>query len=470
MVINSFIFWLVYPFLFLFYWVIPSKNAVLRKWYLIIVSYLIYMSFNPSFTLVLLYVTSITFGAAICIENADKKKRKKLLPLFLIASFAPLFLLKYLRFFADAFSDLLALFHIQFQINGLNWIIPIGISFYTLQTVAYVVEVYYDKTKAERNFSDYMLFVSFFPHIVCGPISFASELLPQIKHPKPFNYDLATRGLKRILWGMFLKLVIADRAGLFVDSVYRDFMLYSGGDCIVASIIYSIQIYADFAGYSMMAIGIANTLGYQLVDNFRRPYFAVTVGDIWKRWHISLSRWLKYNIYIPLGGSRCSKLRNYINLLLTFTVSGLWHGANWTYVFWGLTHGIALVVEKMLGIHKFGDLKMPVRLFRIFITFNIVNFSRIFFRMPTISDSFELLGHMVKDGLSPMTLTDETNLLYFLIALPILIFVDTWEEFFKGKSRLENNTYVKWAFAVFLVLCILTVGVLDSGQFIYAKF
>ena len=269
---------------------------------------------------------------------------------------------------------------------------------------------------------------------------------------------------------MFLKIAIADRAGIFVDHVYANFQNFTGMDCFVASIIYSIQIYADFAGYSLMAIGIANLLGYQLVENFRRPYFAVTVGDFWRRWHISLSRWLKYNIYIPLGGSRCSKARNYLNLLLTFTVSGLWHGANWTFVFWGMTHGVALVVEKMLGIHKFGDIKMSVRLVRIFITFNIVNFSRLFFRMPTISEAFDLIGHICSDFLSPFTQLHEANLIYFFLVLPILVLVDVWEEFFQEKYRLNGNRYLRWAFYIGVILLILTVGVLDGGQFIYAQF
>lgn len=469
MTINSFTFWVIFPFIFLLYWMIPSSNKQMKKWYLIIVSYLIYMTFYINYTLVLVYVTLVTYLGAIKMEEATAHK-KSWLRGYLAASFLPLFGFKYLGFFTDSTSMMLGWLGVDFHIAGLNWVIPVGISFYTLQAVAYMAEVYYGKTRAERCFTDYVLFLSFFPHIVCGPISLASELLPQIKEPRPFNQALAIQGLKRVVWGLFLKLAVADRAGIFVDYIYGNFQNFTGMDCFVASIIYSIQIYADFAGYSLMAIGIANMLGYRLVENFRRPYFAVTVGDFWRRWHISLSRWLKYNIYIPLGGSRCSKARNYLNLLLTFTVSGLWHGANWTFVFWGMTHGVALVVEKMLGIHKFGNIKMSVRLVRIFITFNIVNFSRLFFRMPTISNAFDLIGHIASDFFSPFTQLEESNLLYFFLVFPILLAVDVWEEFFQDKYRLNGNRYLRWAFYIGIVLVVMSVGVIDGGQFIYAKF
>lgn len=470
MVVNSFVFWIVFPFIFMLYWAIPSSHSQMKKWYLIVVSYLIYMTFTVGYSLVLAYVTLVTYSGALCIERSSHRK-KPLVWTFLVASFLPLFAFKYLTFFIESTSTFLGWMGIEMHIAGLNWMIPVGISFYTLQGVAYMVEVYYGKTRAERSLTDYMLFLSFFPHIVCGPISLASELLPQIKSPRPFDYALATKGLKGLAWGMFLKLAIADRAGVFVDHIYDDFHAFTGMDCFVASIIYSIQIYADFAGYSLMAIGIANTLGYRLVDNFRRPYFAVTVGDFWRRWHISLSRWLKYNIYIPLGGSRCSKSRNYLNLLLTFTVSGLWHGANWTFVFWGMTHGVALVVEKMLGIHKFGNISMPVRLVRIFITFNIVNFSRFFFRLPTIGEAFDFIGHIFGDFFSPLTQLHEPNLLYFLLLLPVVLAVDVYDEFFDGRwKRLTGSRALRWGFYVGLALVVLFVGVFDGSQFIYAKF
>ena len=469
MVVNSFYFWIVFPFLFMFYWMIPSSNKRMKKWYLIAASYLIYMTFYVFHALVLAYVTGVTYMGAIKIEEKPARKRK-LLWVFLIASFLPLFGFKYLKFFAESTSTMLGWLGIDFHIYGLNWMIPIGISFYTLQAVAYMVEVYYGKARAERSFTDYMLFISFFPHIVCGPISLASELLPQIKAPQPFDQALATRGLKRVVWGMFLKLAIADRIGIFVDYVYGNFKIFTGMDCVVASLGYSLQIYADFAGYSLMAIGIANTLGYHLVNNFNRPYFSLTVSEFWNRWHISLSRWLKYNIYIPLGGNRCSKARNYFNIIVTFFVSGIWHGANWTFFFWGLLHGIAQVIEKMLGVHKAGNPSMPIKLMRIAITFSIVNFAWIFFRMPSLSKAFDFIGHIGANFFSSFTLTDETNLLYVLLVLPILLIVDVWEEFFSERSHFKGNKYLSWAFYIGIVLIIMSVGVIDAGQFIYANF
>lgn len=469
MVINSFLFWLVFPFLFAFYWVIPSSLNKARKWYLIIVSYLIYMSFVPQYAVVLFFVTCVTFLGALCMERIRRQWRKPIFVLFLLASFFPLFLFKYLRFVADTFTQCLSLFHVQLAIDGLSWAIPIGISFYTLQAVAYLADVYMGKNKAERCFSDYVLLISFFPHVVSGPITLAPKLLPQIKNPRPFDYAMAVRGMKDILWGMFLKLVIADRAGLFVKFVYKDYMHFSGTDCILASFMYTLQIYADFAGYSLLAIGVGRTLGYELTQNFRLPYFAVSVTDFWHRWHISLSTWLKDYIYIPLGGSRCSKARNYWNILVTFLVSGVWHGANWTFIVWGLLHGVFQVIEKMLGQNKckYG---WKGKTIKIIITFLLVNFAWIFFRMPTLEDALKLIGHMVSDGLSALTLWDETNLLYFLLAFPILLAYDVWKEFYAGKVRIKHGKVVKWAFAIFLVLTILSVGVLDSGQFIYARF
>ena len=469
MVVNSFAFWIVFPFLFMFYWMIPSSSKKMKKWYLIAVSYLIYMTFNAFHAWVLVFVTLVTYIGAIKMEGQTSHK-KLWLWCFLVACFMPLLGFKYLNFLAESTSALLGWMGIDFRPQGLNWSIPIGISFFTLQAVAYMVEVYGGKTRAERSFTDYMLFVSFFPHIVCGPISLSSELLPQIKQPKPFDQALAIRGLKRVVWGLFLKLVIADRVGIFVDHVYSNFQMFTGTDCLVASLGYSLQIYADFAGYSLMAIGIANTLGYHLVNNFNRPYFSLTVSEFWSRWHISLSRWLKNNVYIPLGGNRCSKLRNYYNILVTFLVSGIWHGANWTFIFWGLLHGVAQVIEKMLGVHKAGSPSWPVRMMRIFITFSIVNLAWIFFRMSSLEKAFSFIGQMASDSFSPFTLADETNLLYTLLALPILLAVDCWEEFFRGRSRFKGSRYLSWAFYIGLVLMIMSVGVVDAGQFIYAQF
>ena len=346
---NSFNFWLVFPLIFSFYWLIPSKYASYKKWYLIFISYLLYMNWKPAFALVLFWVTCATFFGAKVLFGNEKKKSRHLIWLFSLMSLFPLLAFKYYNFINENVTLGLEQIGLHFALPGLNWAVPIGISFFTFQAVGYLFDVYYKRIQPEKSFADYVLFVSFFPQVTSGPISKASELLPQIKNPRPFNYQQGVDGLKLLLWGMFIKLVVADRLGLYVDVVYSNYVHYSGFCCLLASVFYTFQIYGDFAGYSLMAMGIAKTLGYDIVNNFRQPYLSVSVTDFWRRWHISLSRWLKDYVYIPLGGSRCSKLRNYWNIFVTFLVSGIWHGANWTFIVWGIMHGVAQIIEKALG-------------------------------------------------------------------------------------------------------------------------
>lgn len=326
MLFNTFSFWIIFPFIFFFYWIIPSRFNLVKKMFLIFVSYLLYMNYNVAYALVLLYVTIITYKGGLYIEKVSDK-RKLLITIGAFLTLGPLLIFKYYNFLIGSGNALLEYIGLRFSLPGLNWAIPLGISFFTFQAIGYLWDVYYRRMSAEKSFIDYMLFISFFPQIASGPISKASELLPQIKNTRPFDYSQAVEGLKLLLWGMFFKVVVADRLGLYVDTVYKDYEHYSGLTCLVASLFYSIQIYGDFAGYSWMAIGIARILGFDLINNFKRPYFSTSVTDFWRRWHISLSRWLKDYVYIPLGGSRCSKLRNYWNILITFLVSGIWHGA-----------------------------------------------------------------------------------------------------------------------------------------------
>ncbi len=354
---------------------------------------------------------------------------------------------------------------------GLNWAIPVGISFFTFQAVGYMLDVYHGRVKAEKNLLDYVLFVSFFPQVTSGPISTAEELMPQIKASHKFDYEQGKQGLKYLLWGMFIKLVIADRLGLFVDTVYANYIYYSGATCFVASIFYTIQIYCDFAGYSLMAIGIARTLGFNLIDNFRRPYFAVSITDFWKRWHISLTRWLTRHVYIPLGGSRCSKPRTYWNIFVTFLVSGIWHGANWTFIVWGVMHGILQIIEKALGWQKYKGKNWAVRGIRIIITFLLVNFAWVFFRMPNIGDASGMIARMFSNvGVPNLSDMGSSAMLILVIALLILVFKDLHDEFFPLKMSFLRSKVVRWFAYVLLFSMILTFGVLDGGQFIYVSF
>lgn len=477
---TSFNFWLVFPFVFLFYWLIPAKWNEWRKVLLVVVSYLFYMNWKPAFALVLLAVTLITYAGGRLLEfqivNSEElkvksKRRKRLAWLFALLGLLPLLIFKYYNFINESLSAALAFIGLKFALPGLNWAVPVGISFFSFQAVGYMLDVYHDRVKSEKNLVDYLLFVSFFPQVVSGPISKADELLPQIKKSHTYDYEQVKKGLEQLLWGMFIKLVIADRLGLFVDNVYANYNHYNGTTCFVASVFYTLQIYCDFAGYSFMAIGIARTLGFNLIDNFRRPYLAVSVTDFWKRWHISLTRWLTQQVYIPLGGNRCGKFRTYWNIFVTFLVSGIWHGANWTFIVWGCMHGLLQIIEKALGCQKYEGTSWVIKTMRMGLTFMLVNFAWVFFRMPSIGMAWDLLAKMftcigfpeiAKLGIEAITI--------LAIGIIILIIKDIKDEFFGNKFRFMEVKAVRWAVYVFLFCMIINCGVLDGGQFIYANF
>lgn len=476
MAFNSFNFWLIFPFIFGVYWLIPTKWSQWRKVFLIFASYLLYMNWKPAFAIVLIGVTLITYWGGQVLEYKDENerrtvRRKRLVWLFALLGLLPLLVFKYYNFLNDSLSEGLAAIGLKFALPGLNWAVPVGISFFTFQAVGYMLDVYQGRVKAEKNLLDYVLFVSFFPQVTSGPISTAEELIPQIKATHKFDYEQGKQGLKYLLWGMFIKLVIADRLGLFVDTVYANYVHYSGATCFVASVFYTLQIYCDFAGYSLMAIGIARTLGFNLIDNFRRPYFAVSITDFWKRWHISLTRWLTRQVYIPLGGSRCSKPRTYWNVFVTFLVSGIWHGANWTFIVWGVMHGILQIIEKAFGWQKYEGNNWAVKGIRIVVTFLFVNFAWVFFRMPSIGDAWGAIVRMFTEfGVPNLSDMDMFVRLIIAITIPMLIFKDVKDEYFPNRLIFLNKGFFRWSIYIILFAMILTLGVLDSGQFIYVNF
>lgn len=477
MLFNSFNFFVIFPFIFAIYWVIPSNWHSFRKWWLILVSYLLYMNWNPVFALVLLFITIVTYAGGLLfgrhLEESKGKRKRWLCYLLAAMALLPLLIFKYYNFISEAGIQLLEMSGLHFPLPGLNWAVPIGISFYTFQALGYMLDVYYDKIQSEQNFTDYVLFCSFFPQTSSGPISKASELLPQIKKLNPFSYEQAREGLQFLLWGIFLKVVMADRLGIYVDTVYNNFIHYDGITCFVASIFYTFQIYGDFAGYSLMAVGIGKCLGFDLVNNFNRPYFATSITEFWRRWHISLTRWLTAYVYIPLGGSRCSKLRQYWNIMVTFLVSGLWHGANWTFVVWGVLHGLFQIVEKMLGLDpkgKYGNTSTWMKPFRIAVTFLLVNIAWIFFRSVTINDACCFISKILtmEDGVH-----EKIQYVPVLIIVGILLIgCECVEEYFSGKLSVFNNKHciVRWGGYLFVISLILLYGVLDSTQFIYVSF
>lgn len=477
MFFTSFNFWLLFPFIFVVYWAIPSKWNNWRKVFLLIVSYLLYMNWKPAFALVLLGVTLVTYwGGQVLQINDDNeeikaKNRRSLVWLFALMGLAPLLVFKYYNFINNSICEGLASIGLLFTLPGLNWALPVGISFFTFQAVGYMLDVYHGRVRSEKNLLDYLLFVSFFPQVMSGPISKADELLPQIKNPHKFDYEEGKQGLKYLLWGMFIKLVIADRLGLFVDTVYANYIHYNGSTCFVASVFYTLQIYCDFAGYSLMAIGIARTLGFNLINNFRRPYLAVSITDFWRRWHISLTRWLTQQVYIPLGGSRCSKTKTYWNILVTFIVSGIWHGANWTFIFWGAIHGILQVLEKAFGWQKYEGNSQIFKLGRIFFTFLLVNFAWIFFRMPSLADALLIIrGMMTQFGIPDLSLVGGSSAFYLIVSMMILFLKDIREEFLQNRLLFLNHGIIRWAIYIVLFGMIINWGVLDGGQFIYVSF
>ena len=481
MVYNSFKFIVLFPLIFLLYYIIPAKYQKLRNLFLLFVSYALYVSWKPVYALVLLAVTAVTFWGGLVFDARRKEdvrahspsQKRWLVGLFIFLGLLPLLFFKYYNFLNESMREGLATIGLQFTLPGLNWAIPMGISFFTFQALGYLFDVYYKKIQAEKDFLTYALFISFFPSIVAGPINKASLVIPQLKALRPyFDYGKAVDGLKMLLWGMFMKVVVADRVGLYADTVLPNYLNYTGVTCFAASIFYTIQIYADFAGYSLMAIGVGKVLGFELTENFRRPYFAVSVTDFWRRWHISLSTWLKDYVYIPLGGSRCSKARNYWNIFVTFLISGIWHGANWTFIVWGILHGIAQIIEKAIGQQKceYGRFGKTLK---IVITFLIVNFAWIFFRMPALGDAWGVIVHIFDAHQSLALEITSKHIFVLMIMGTVLLFIKDWtDEFAPNKLRLFDNKsrIVRWASYLFVFIMILLAGVFDAGQFIYANF
>ncbi len=403
-------------------------------------------------------------------RGGGRNRRRSLIVACTLLALLPLLVFKYYNFINESISGLLATCGLAVSIPGLNWAIPMGISFFTFIAVGYLFDVYYERIPAERNWWDYVLFVSFFPQILAGPISKAKDLLPQIKANRCFRYDQAVAGLKFLLWGMFLKVVMADRLGLYVDKVFDNWEFNSGISCLAASLAYSFQIYGDFAGYSLMAVGVGRLMGFELINNFNRPYFSVSITDFWHRWHISLSRWLKDYVYIPLGGSRCSKARNYVNIIVTFLVSGVWHGANWTFIVWGLLHGVFQVAEKALGLQKCESKRLLIRLPRILVTFVVINFLWTIFRMPTIAEGVGVIQRMFTTGGS--LFVDNEVTIFGTMSIAMVMISEFLQEFFPDRFAMMNSRklVVRWFTYVIVACLILLTGVLDSSQFIYVSF
>lgn len=470
MLFNSFVFLLFFPLVCVAYFITPQKY----RWLLLLAaSYYFYMNWKPVYALLIGFSTVLTYLCGIVVDKTDDRNKKKIfLTISLIINFGILFVFKYLNFINQTVFELLEALNIRWEVPNLHILLPVGISFYTFQAVGYTIDVYRGSIKAEKHLGIYALFVSFFPQLVAGPIERAKNLLPQFRERHVFDAGLAAQGFKLMLWGMFMKVVIADRVSMYVNAVYNNCEQHTGSTFALATFLFAIQIYCDFGGYSLIAIGSAKVMGFRLMTNFERPYFALSVKDFWRRWHISLSTWFKDYLYIPLGGNRVGLLRNYFNLFTTFVVSGIWHGANWTFLIWGALHGTFQVIEKALGLNATHRGKIGVKtLFQILGTFVLVDFAWIFFRANNVSEAFYIINRIFTNLNAPLYV-GQTTLFYAAIGILVLFLKDAADEFFSKRLNVLNNRCVSIRFAgyLFLIVSIILLGVFDNAQFIYFQF
>lgn len=436
-----------------------------------------YMAFVPVYILILGFTIVIDYFAGIYLEKFQGKKKKLFLVMSLIANIGVLAVFKYYNFLNGNLSDILNSIGYINTIPNLSIILPIGLSFHTFQAMSYTIEVYRGNQKAERHFGIYSLYVMFYPQLVAGPIERPQNLLHQFREKHEFDFNRVLEGLKLMVWGLFMKIVIADRLAIYVNTVYGDLGHYNSKSYIFATIFFAIQIYCDFAGYSLIAIGAAKTMGFKLMTNFNRPYLSRSVSEFWKRWHISLSTWFKDYLYISLGGSRVKIQRVYLNLFIVFLVSGLWHGANWTYIIWGALNGFYLVFAliTLQTRNKFNDFigltryKYLYRLVQMGLTFLLICFAWIFFRANTIHDAFYIIQHLFDfHG----TLHKGHQFLFSIFIIASFLLAELYLEY-KHKKNIhfpKQHWFVESVFYVVIIMIIILFGVYEGGQFIYFQF
>lgn len=479
MLFNSFGYIAFLPIVFIIYWIIPCKY----RWLILLLSsYFFYASWDVRYVSLLLIITVASYLAGILLEKADTARaRKTVLIMSSLCCFGILFAFKYFNFICKTVADALSVFCGPVHFISLQILLPVGISFYTFQAISYVIDVYNKKVKAEHHIGHYAVFVSFFPQLVAGPIERTDKLLPQIKEARAFSYEQATYGLKLIAWGYFKKIVIADNLANYASPVFLSPRRYAGFSLVLASIFFAIQIYCDFSGYSDIAIGTAKLLGIELSTNFRSPYFSQSIKEFWNRWHISLSSWFKDYVYIPLGGNKISKKRTVLNVLATFLLSGLWHGANWTFVVWGGLHGIAQAVEGLSPLSKCGRKKGIGGALRVAWVFAFTTICWVFFAASSLADAGYIVSHFFEgissparyiiDGLSNIEIS------YFeLIKDSVLILIlGIFDRFSLKKDVIKaigrQNVLIRWTVYVSLLLILVFLsrkGV--ATEFVYFQF
>lgn len=494
MLFNSLDFFVFFPIVVLVYFIVPRK---IRYIWLLVASYYFYMCWNAEYALLIGVSTLITYISGLFLCKLKKTwLRKLVVAMSFISNLGILVFYKYFDFLLENVNAILSKVDGQLVSNPFDIILPVGISFYTFQALSYTMDVYRGEVEAEKNPLRYALFVSFFPQLVAGPIERSKNLLNQVKkieEIKLWNYNRVVNGLIQMIWGLFQKMVIADRISIFVDSVYQNLHAVGTTETVFAAVGFSIQIYCDFAAYSTIAIGAARVMGFELMENFDTPYFATSIKDFWRRWHISLSSWFRDYLYIPLGGNRKGKCRKYLNTMVTFLVSGLWHGASWNYVIWGGMHGIYQVLGEILApvrkkinkLLKVNEGVFSYKLGQILFTFSLITLTWVFFRAENLKEAIYFFERMFtrwnpwvffNEGLYKFGLDRiEVNILF--VAL-ITMFLVELLKYLKNKRLsdfiVEQNLWFRWIVMIGLVVSILVYGEygvnFDSNQFIYFQF
>jgi alginate O-acetyltransferase complex protein AlgI len=446
---------------------------------LLVASCYFYMAFIPVYILILGGTIVVDYFAGIWLEKTEGKKRKWLLIASLIANIGVLAVFKYYNFLNDNLSAILNSMGYENRVPYLSILLPIGLSFHTFQAMSYTIEVYRKNQKAERNFGIYALYVMFYPQLVAGPIERPQNMLHQFYEKHYLKFENVIEGLKLMCWGFFMKLVVADRLAIYVNAAYNNPDKHNGVTLAVATVFFAFQIYCDFAGYSNIAIGSARVMGFKLMTNFNRPYFSASISEFWKRWHISLSTWFRDYLYISLGGNKVSIPRWYFNLFFVFTVSGLWHGANWTFIIWGALNGFYLVfatvtekIRKQIG-RFLGFDKVPRfnKMIQIIITFILICFTWIFFRANSSSDAF-LIVNKIFTSFGSLYIGEFQQFIYCIAAIAMLLLIEYRQNYYSHTPLpYVGRNWVKEQLAyAFLIIMILVLGVFDGGQFIYFQF
>ncbi len=481
MLFNSFSFFIFIVIVVPVFYLLSHKY----RWLLLLVaSCFFYAFYIPAYLLVLFTIITIDYFAAIQIEKAAQKHKKKYLLLSLFGNLGILFFFKYYDFFANNLNHITSIFpFIKTRLLHLDIILPIGLSFHTFQAISYIVEVYRGEQKPEKHYGVYALYVMFFPQLVAGPIERPQNMLHQFHTEKKLNLDNIASGIRYILWGLFMKAVIADRLAFPVDTVFNNPGAgWSGLSVVIATLFFAIQIYCDFAGYSYMAFGIARLMGFKLMVNFRQPYFSKNISEFWTRWHISLSTWFKDYVYIPLGGNKVGQSKLFFNLLIVFLLSGLWHGASWTFVAWGLFHCLFII---SYHIYKkcFPQIKASNAIATM-VTFTAVCFGWIFFRAKNMHDAKLLFGgifHFSKKYIS--ILDDGTHgiragvlglpvwsFMYCLFLVPVFLYLDYLVANGRASALKTKPLFVRWCVYNAIVVIIFLLGIFGFREFIYFKF